>query len=334
MRAQFKKLDVDFDQWFGESRYEARLPSLVQELVDSKIAQSSQGALIIPVAQPEDKQEIPPLLLQKSDGGYLYATTDIATIEERVKVFKADEIIYVVDGRQGLHFEQVFRVIHKMGLNVQTQFVGFGTMNGPDNKPFKTRAGGVMRLEDLIDTLIQEARRRLEEAGIAQQFTPAEKEDIAFKVAISALKFADLQHDPQQNYQFDMGKFMSFEGKTGPYLLYAAVRIKSLVAKANAQGITPGSLHTTYNADERALLLTIANFPEVLNRAASNLGPNILCEYIFDLAQKFSRFYQGSHILSEENKEIQQGRLSICGLTLKAILVILDILGIKAPERM
>jgi len=334
MKQQFTKLNVDFDQWFGESRYESRLPSLVQELVDKGIAENSQGALIVPVAFPEDKYEIPPLMLQKSDGGYLYATTDLATIEERTILFKADEIIYVVDGRQGLHFEQVFRVAKKMGLPVKTHFLGFGTMNGPDNKPFKTRAGGVMRLEDLIETLEIEARKRLEEAGIAQNFTPQEKEDIAFKVSIAALKFADLQHDPKQNYQFDIEKFMSFEGKTGPYLLYAAVRIKSLLKKAEIQNLIPGPLQGPYTPDERILILTLINFPEVLNRAALNLGPNILCEYIFELAQKFSRFYQNCPVLSESQKEIQQSRLNLCVLTLKTVQVILDILGIPIPQQM
>jgi arginyl-tRNA synthetase len=334
MKQQFDLLGVSFEQWFGESRYQDQLAPMIEELLNKEIAVPSEGAVVISVAKEEDKTEMPPLLLRKSDGGFLYATTDLATLKERVQHFKADRVIYVVDGRQSLHFDQVFRAAHKAGYHVDTKFLGFGTMNGPDNKPFKTRTGGVMKLSELIGTLIQEAKMRIEEAGLGLKFSEDEKQDIAYKVGIATLKFADLQHDPQQNYIFDISKFMKFEGKTGPYLLYAAVRIKSLLRKAQEEGLVAEDLTEPLRAEERELLLMLLRFPDVIERAATQLAPNALCEFAFELAQKFSRFYQACPVLSEPDSQRKKGRLTLCSFTLKELLILLDLLGIPAPERM
>ncbi len=334
MKKQFNNLDVDFDQWFGESRYQERIAPLLDRLEKENIAVQNNGALIVPVAQESDKAEIPPILLRKSDGGYLYGTTDLATVEERVQDFHATRIVYVIDSRQFLHCEQVFRAARKSGYNAQFDFVGFGTMNGPDNKPFKTRAGGVMRLSDLIATLVQEAHSRMEDAGIKNKGIDAKEIDhIAICVGISALKFADLQHDPTQNYQFDVEKFMRFEGKTGPYLLYAAVRIKSLLRKAEAQ--EPDlKIITPLNQFERDLAITLSKFEEYIHRAYDKLSPNILCDYAFDLAQKFSRFYQECPVMKDCDDATKLSRLKLSALTLQQLEIISNLLGLQIPNQM
>ena len=334
MKIHLEKLDVDFDQWFGESRYQDKIPAMLDALIARGIAKEDQGALILEVEKPTDKSPVPPLLLRKKDGGFLYATTDLATIEERLQDFKAERIIYVVDGRQRLHFEQVFRAAKKHGLHAQYDFIGFGTMNGPDGKPFKTRAGGVMRLGDLISMLIQEAKKRMEDAGIGKELSKEELDSIAQKVGIAALKFADLQHDPVQNYQFDLEKFMRFEGKTGPYLLYAAVRIQSMLQKVEDAGIQPGSIQEDLLPEERSLALALTRFEDYIVRAYDKLSPNILCDYAFDLAQKFSRFYQAAHILNEKNLKIQSSRVSIAQKTLDALEKLTHLLSLDIPERM
>lgn len=336
MKEHFSALNVSFDQWFGESRYQPYLQDMVDALLARGIAIPSDGAIILPVAEDQDKMDVPPLLLQKSDGGFLYGTTDLATIYERVNDFGADEIIYVVDGRQQLHFTQVFRAAHKAGINIDMHFVGFGTMNGADNKPFKTRSGGVMKLGDLIQLLRDEAMVRINDAGISQDFPPSEKQKISDNIAIAALKFADLQHDPKQNYQFSLDKFMRFEGKTGPYLLYAAVRIKSILRKGGRlqSGADLMPIEIDLNADERSLLLMLVRFPEIIDMAAAQYAPNILCAYIFELAQCFSRFYQSSPVLTINDIPTRESRLTICALTLNTLLLILDLLGIDVPERM
>lgn len=328
MKIQLKKLDVDFDQWFGESRYQDHIPALLDRLMAKGIVEESKGALIIPVAEPTDKMEIPPLMLRKSDGGYLYGTSDMGTIQERIDVFKAQLMIYVVDGRQGLHFEQVFRAARKARFNAQYEFIGFGTMNGPDNKPFKTRAGGVMRLEELIDQLVTEAQNRMKEAGLAMDLETAQQ------IGMAALKFADLQHDPIQNYQFDIQKFIQFEGKTGPYLLYAAVRIKSILAKATEMNLSASStLADPQNDVERGLQLILSRYLEYILRAYDRRAPNVLCEFAYELAQQFSRFYSHCPILKEPDA-FTAPRLRLCELTLQQLETVLELLGIKIPERM
>tara|TARA_R110002050_G_scaffold70425_2_gene151828 strand:- start:52302 stop:54044 length:1743 start_codon:yes stop_codon:yes gene_type:complete len=334
MKEQFEKLDVEFDQWFGESRYQDRIAPMLDRLKKSGLAVESKGALIMDVAEETDKAEIPPILLQKSDGGYLYGTTDLATVEERVQGFKANRIVYVIDNRQRLHCEQVFRAARKSGYNPEFNFIGFGTMNGPDNKPFKTREGGVMRLSDLIATLVQEAHTRMEEAGIKDKDIDANEIDyIALCVGTAALKFADLQHDPTQNYQFDIQKFMRFEGKTGPYLLYAAVRIKSLLRKAAANQADL-KIITDLNAHERDLAITLAKYEEYIHRAYDKLSPNILCDYAFDLAQKFSRFYQECPVMKDCDAATKTTRLKLSALTLQQLDIISNLLGLQIPDRM
>lgn len=334
MKIHLKKLGVEFDQWFGESRYQDLIPPLLETLVKGDIAQTSEGALIIEVAEESDKAPVPPLLLRKKDGGFLYATTDLATIEERVKVFGAERIIYVVDGRQGLHFEQVFRGARKIGINAHYDFIGFGTMNGADGKPFKTRAGGVMRLGELIDMLILEARKRITDAGLGKDFSEDVLQDIAQKIGISALKFADLQHDPIQNYQFDLEKFMKFEGKTGPYILYAGVRMQSMLLKAKEAGFQEGEIVSDLIQEERDLALVLTRFNDYIMRAYEKLSPHILCDYVFDLCQKFSRFYQSAHILNEKNKALQGSRIKMTKKALAALEKLSYLLGIDIPEKM
>jgi arginyl-tRNA synthetase len=334
MKEQFAKLDVDFDQWFGESRYQDRIAPMLDRLQKEGVIIEDKGALITHVAEEGDKTEIPPILLRKSDGGYLYGTTDLATVEERVREFNVNRIVYVIDSRQRLHCEQVFRAARKAGYNAQYDFVGFGTMNGPDNKPFKTRTGGVMRLSDLIDMLVQEAHTRMEEAGIKNKGIAADEIDhIALCVGTAALKFADLQHDPTQNYQFDIQKFMRFEGKTGPYLLYAAVRIKSLLRKADVN-VNDLKINTSLIVFERDLGITLSKFEAAMHRAYEKLSPNVLCDYAFDLAQKFSRFYQECPIMKDCNDATKLSRLKLSALTLQQIEIIAGLLGLKLPERM
>lgn len=332
MKKNFDRLDVSFDQWFGESRYQEKIPALISQFQEKGVVQESQGALIIEVAEEKDKKDMPPLILQKSDGGFLYATTDLATLDERVNVFNADHIIYVVDGRQSLHFEQLFRAAKKLGYKVKTDFIGFGTMNGPDNKPFKTRSGGAMRLEELIETLKEEAQNKIRETKGHEDFSTDDYAEIAEKVGIAALKFADLQHNPVQNYQFDLKKFISFEGKTGPYLLYALVRIASIFEKAGINA--PAFKSTSLLPQERDVLLKAVQVEEAINRAYKGLAPHILCDYAFELAQSFSRFYQACPILPEPNQQKKESRLFLCGKVSESLNLVLDLLGIMPVSKM
>ena len=332
LRLQLEKLGVTFDQWFGESRYQDKLSGLLEEVKQKGLSRESEGAVIIDVAREGDKADIPPLLLQKSDGGFLYATTDLATIDERVNHFGAEALIYVVDGRQSLHFEQVFRAARKMGYTLPMELIGFGTMNGADGKPFKTREGGVMRLEELIDLLVAGATQRLEEVGVSKDLTLEEEKEIAFKVGMAALKFADLQHNPMQNYQFDVNKFLSFEGKTGPYLLYVVVRIKAILAKGGTPGF-PGIV-PVLTKQERELAITLFRFSDLISLAYEKRAPNILCEAAFDLAQSFNRFYQSCPILIEPDEQLKNFRLFLCEKTLQQMLILFDLLGIEPVERM
>ena len=332
MKKNFERLDVSFDQWFGESRYQDKIPGLIQQFRAKGFVQESQGALIIDVTEEDDKKEMPPLILQKSDGGFLYATTDLATLDERVNTFQAKHIVYVVDGRQGLHFEQLFRAARKLGYKIKTDFIGFGTMNGPDNKPFKTRAGGAMRLEELIETLKEEAQKKMHEAQSDESIVHPDQEDIAEKVGIAALKFADLQHNPVQNYQFDLKKFMSFEGKTGPYLLYALVRITSIFQKAGIKN--PLFKSHSLLPQERDVLLKVLQAEEAIKRAYKSLAPHVLCDYSFELAQAFSRFYQACPIIPESDLNKKETRLFLCSKVAETLTLALYLLGITPVSRM
>ncbi len=330
---EFGSLGVKFDLWNGESSVDALIPAMVEDLKTRGLAELSEGALVVPVAEPADKKEMPPLLLVKSEGGVLYGTTDLATIIERVKDQNPDLILYIVDQRQHMHFEQVFRAARKAGLNGKAalEHAGFGTMNGPDGKPFKTRAGGVMKLFDLIAMGTEVAQKRLSEQNLDADIDVAERAEIARKVGIATIKFADLSNHRATDYIFDLERFSRFEGKTGPYLQYAAVRIRSILRKAKSEQAG----HTIMRSpEERAVILQLLALPEAMAAAEDKRAPNILCDYVFDLAQKFSRFYTQHHVLNESDPGLRAARLGLCGLTLSALVRMLDILGIEVPERM
>jgi arginyl-tRNA synthetase len=333
MKENFDALGVHFDMWKGEASVHEFIAPMVEDLKKKNLAVESDGALVVPVAKEDDKKEIPPLILYKRDGAVMYGTTDLATIAERMKVNKPSKIIYVVDQRQNLHFEQVFRAARKAGiapLSTELTHAGFGTMNGTDGKPFKTRAGGVMKLEDLIAMGIERAQRRLDEAELAKDFTQEECADIAKKVAIAAIKFADLQNNRIADYVFDIDRMISFEGKTGPYLLYQAVRINSLLKKAGPYG--SGGL--VLKDEDRPLALTLSELPDHFDVALRNYTPHVLCDHAYKLAQAFSTFYASCHILSEKDGSLRNSRLALCELTFKQLKLVLELLGIEIPERM
>jgi arginyl-tRNA synthetase len=335
LKREYGSLGVEFDLWNGEASVDPLIPPMIEDLKKRGFAEESEGALVIQVAEADDKKEMPPLILLKSDGAALYGTTDLATIVDRVKAFDPDFILYVVDQRQHGHFEQVFRAAKKTGIAAKAdlEHAGFGTMNGPDGKPFKTRAGGVMKLFDLIAMTTDEAKKRIAEAGLGADYPVEEQEDIAQKVGIAALKFADLSNWRLTDYIFDLDRFTKFEGKTGPYLQYAAVRIRSILRKAEEQGFASAAPVVRSSA-ERALVLKILALPDAMEAAEEKRAPNILCEYVFELAQEFSRFYAEHHILSEADAELRAARLGLCALTLAVLTKALDLLGIEVPNRM
>jgi arginyl-tRNA synthetase len=335
MKRDYGALGVHFDLWKGEACVDPLIPAMVDKMKAMGIARIDQGALIVPVAKPDDKKEIPPLILIKKDGAAMYSTTDLATIVDRVHEQNPDFILYIVDQRQHLHFEQVFRAAIMAGINgkARMEHLGFGTMNGTDGKPFKTRAGGVMKLQDLIAMMSNAAMERLTEQGLASDYDPTERQEIARKVGLAALKFADLSNHPVANYVFDLDRFMRFEGKTGPYLQYAAVRIKSILRKAEAQGERPGKILPP-EPGERDLLLALGGLPDAIAAAYEERGPNKIADYAFSLAQTFSSYYNQFHILSEPDKALLASRLALCALTLRTLELSLSLLGIEVPERM
>lgn len=336
-REDFEALDVEFDVWYGESTVHDRLAPLVERLQESGDARTSDGAVVIDVAQPDDAKELPPLLLTRSDGSYLYSTTDLATVEMRADDMAADLVLYVVDARQGLHFEQVFRAARKTGIapeSIGLEHIGFGTVNGPDGKPFKTREGGVLRLADLITLVADGARAKLDDAHIAEDYPEEERDQIARQVGLAALKFGDLSNHRTSNYTFDLDRFASFEGKTGPYLQYSAVRIKSIRRRAAEQGLTPGEIIAPTVDAEKNLMLRLVRVPEVVERAATLRAPNVLAEYAYEVATDFSRFYEKCHILNEPDVDRQSSWLALVDVTLAVIERMLDLLGIEIPDRM
>ena len=335
MKRDYGALGVHFDLWKGEACVDPLIAPMVDKMKAMGLAREDQGALIIPVARPDDKKEIPPLILIKKDGAAMYSTTDLATIVDRVHEQNPDFILYVVDQRQHLHFEQVFRAAIMAGINgkARMEHLGFGTMNGPDGKPFKTRAGGVMKLQDLIAMMSNAAMARLNEQGLATDYEPAERQEIARRVGLAALKFADLSNHPVANYVFDLDRFVRFEGRTGPYLQYAAVRIKSILRKAEAQGEKPGKILPP-EPGERDLLLALGALPDAIAAAYDERGPNKIADYAYGLAQTFSSYYNQFHILSEQNKALLQSRLALCAVTLRTLELSLNLLGIEVPERM
>lgn len=337
MKKNFDSLGVYFDEWKGESDAHPFIEDMIADLKKQNLAQESDGALVVSVSQDADKKEIPPLILLKSDGAVLYGTTDLATIVERTKNYAPSKIIYIVDQRQSLHFEQVFRVARISNIapadEVELTHAGFGTMNGTDGKPFKTRAGGVMRLEDLIEMAEEKAHARLDEAELAKDMSANERKDVAHKVAIAALKFADLQNNRTADYVFDLNRMTAFEGKTGPYLLYQTVRIQSLLKKANIDHNIQYDSLSIDDAD-RDLALLLSEFPEHFENTLKHNTPHILCDYAYKLAQSFSSFYGNCHILSEEDETIKTSRLALCQHTHKTLILALQLLGINVPPRM
>ncbi|MFP3942484.1 MAG: arginine--tRNA ligase [Alphaproteobacteria bacterium] len=335
MKREFAALGVKFDLWEGEASVDPLIGRLVEDLKSRGVARESEGAWIIPVGREDDKTEVPPFLLVDREGAALYGTTDLATIVDRLERHRPDLMLYVVDQRQHLHFEQVFRAARIAGLlpeGVEVEHVGFGTMNGPDGRPFKTRAGGVLKLQDLIGMAVEKAEERLAEAELASGYGEEERARVARQVAIAAIKFADLSNWRASDYVFDLDRFTRFEGKTGPYLQYAAVRIKSILRKAEDDGQdAPIRLESPA---EHALALKLAELPDAVARAYDKRAPNALCDYIYDLAQSFSRFYTEHHILSEPDAALRASRLTLARLTLRVLERVLGLLGIEVPERM
>jgi len=336
LKEGYGALGVEFDLWKGEAAVDPLIPDMIEGLQEQGITEEDQGALIIRIDTEDEKKETPPVMLLASSGAVLYHTTDLATLIDRKTDIDPDLILYVVDQRQALHFEQVFRAAVKAGWYKRDQLnhLGFGTMNGKDGKPFKTREGGVLRLEDLMSMMRQAADQRLSEAGIGADFPAEERADIANKVGVAALKFADLQNQRMTNYVFDPERFTAFEGKTGPYLLYAAVRIKSILRKAADQNVSAGEINAKAPS-EIGLVLALDSFDRALKATSEKYAPHLLCDHVFRLAQAFSRFYTECPILAGDTpKDIKASRLSLAETTLRQLEHGLHILGIDAPERM
>jgi arginyl-tRNA synthetase len=335
LKREFSALGVDFDLWNGESDADAFIPGMIEELKQRNLLELDQGAQVLRVARPDDKRDIPPLLVVSSEGSAMYGTTDLATIVQREHQLDPELYLYVVDQRQADHFVQVFRAAQLAGwVQAETlEHVGFGTMNGPDGKPFKTRAGGVLKLSDLIGMAREKARTRLQEAKIGGDLAPAEFEAVADKVAIAALKLADLLNFRGTSYVFDLDRFMSFEGKTGPYLLYAAVRIKSILRKARDQDVIAGPIRIEH-PDERKLALELDGFDAALTAAYDKRAPHFLAEHAFALAHSFSGFYNNCPILQEAQPAIRGSRLALAAAALKQLEIVLQLLGVESPDRM
>ena len=336
LKKNYSKLNVEFDLWKGESDVHDIIPEMVTYMKDNGYAHLSEGALVVDVKEDTDTKEIPPCMILKSDGASLYNTTDLATIMERMKLYHPDELIYVVDKRQELYFEQVFRCARKTKLvepETELKFLGFGTMNGKDGKPFKTRQGGVMRLENLIQDTQDEMYKKIKEG---RDMEDAEAKKVADVVAISALKYGDLSNQASKDYVFDIDRFTSFEGDTGPYILYTIVRIKSILNKYKEQGgdLTAVKLQQPGNASEKELAMELAQFNTMIATAEEELAPHKVCAYIYDLANAFNHFYHETKILGEENEERRQGLVALLVLTRDILETCIDMLGFEAPEKM
>ena len=339
LKEGYGQLQIDFDLWLGESDTRDIIPQLIQDLQEKKFAIESDGALIIEVAKEEDgHHQVPPLLLTKTDGAVLYGTTDLATIVQRVADDNPWLILYVVDRRQHIHFDQVFRAARKTGIageKLNLEHVGFGTMNGNDGKPFKTRAGGVMKLKDLISMVVEKAIERVRESHTESRgMSDDELTAIARMVGVATLKFADLNNHPGTDYIFDLERFSSFDGRTGPYQLYTVTRIKSILRKAESMNLSPSLLLPPQDEAERSLLLKLTELPQVIKLSFDRRSPNLLCEYCHGLGSTFNTFYHDHHILREPDHRRQGSWLSLSRITLNALVLILDILGIEVPERM
>jgi len=337
LKKNYDSLNVHFDLWKGESDVHDIIPSMVDYMKSHDYAHESQGALVVDVAEESDTKEMPPCIILKSDGAALYATTDLATIQERMKEYHPDAIYYFTDKRQALHFEQVFRTAKKTRLTLpetDLRFVGNGTMNGPDGKPFKTREGGVMHLESLVQEINDKMYARVKESN--PDMPDDEAKSTARKIALSALKYGDLSNQPAKDYIFDIDKFTSFEGDTGPYILYTIVRIKSILKKYEAEGNSAKEAKLD-NPDSDAmknLMLLLTRFADSVESAATDLAPNRICAYIYELSNAFNSFYHGTKILSEEDENKKESYIALLNVSLKVLETGIDLLGFDAPERM
>ena len=336
LKKNYAKLKVDFDLWMGESDADAYRPDMVKYLKDEGYAYVDQGALVVDVKEESDTKEIPPCMILKSDGASLYNTTDLATIVQRMEDFHPDEIIYVVDKRQELHFIQVFRCAKKANMvdeNTKLTFVGFGTMNGKDGKPFKTREGGVMRLERLIGEINEEMFKKIVDNRSVKD---ENAEKTAQMVGLSAIKYGDLSNQASKDYIFDIDRFTSFEGNTGPYILYTIVRIKSILSRYVEDGnsLEEGAIHEAVNSSEKNLMLELARFNAVIEPAFEEKAPHRICSYIYDLANAFNSFYHETRILGEEDEEKKKSWIRLLTLTKEVLETCIDLLGFDAPERM
>ena len=312
LRRIYDNLDVHFEKWLGESDADPYIPPMIADLKARGFAVESEGALVFPVAEETDKKEVPPCILVKSDGAAIYATTDLATMVQRMQDFNPDKILYVTDKRQALHFEQIFRAAHKSGIvkaDTQLEHLGHGTMNGKDGKPFKTRDGGVLRLETLIADMTDFVRAKVVENQIVEE---SEVEATTAKIALAALKYGDLSNQPTKDYNFDLERFAAFEGNTGPYILYSIVRIKSILAKYGAWDHLPIQLPANDYAKD--LMLTITKFAPTLENALKSSAPNLICAYIYELAGAVNKFYHETRILGEEDAELKAGYIALIGL--------------------
>ena len=346
IKRNYDNLNVHFELWNGESDADALIMPMIEDMKAKGITRMSEGALVVDVKEETDNKEMPPCILLKSDGAAIYASTDLATLVQREQDFKPDKVIYVVDKRQGLHFEQVFRTSRKAGIvrdETELIFLGNGTMNGKDGKPFKTREGGVMRLEYLI----KEVNDKVAEKMADRELSEEEKADISRKVGLAALKYGDLSNAATKDYIFDIDKFTSFEGNTGPYILYTMVRIKSIFEKySQATGIDASKIENMVkngelrlscsegNASEKKLKLQIAMFSDSMASASAEIAPHKVCAYLFELSNLFNSFYHENKIVSEEDENRRNGFIALIFLTLKLLETGIDLLGIEAPEKM
>ena len=328
----YNSLDVHFESWLGESDADPFIPDMIADFKAKGLAVESEGAWVIPVAEETDKKEVPPCILVKSDGSAIYATTDLATMVQRMRDFKPDKILYVTDKRQALHFEQVFRAARKGGIipeNVELEHLGFGTMNGKDGKPFKTRDGGVMRLEQLIGDMTEFVRAKVVENKIVED---SAVDETTAKIALAALKYGDLSNQPTKDYVFDMDRFAAFEGNTGPYILYTIVRVKSILSRFGAWEHLP--IQAPANPCAKDLMLAITKFGPALESALHSSAPNLICAYIYELAGCVNKFYHETPILKEEDENVKAGHIALIGLAKNVLETSISLLGFSAPEKM
>ncbi len=336
LKRVYNKLDVEFDLWKKESDAQPYIPDMVQQMKDGGYAHIDEGALVVDVKEETDTKEVPPCMILKSNGATLYNTTDLATIVERRKLFNPQKIIYVVDKRQALYFEQVFRCARKtkiIGEEVELVFVGNGTMNGQDGKPFKTRDGGVLRLEALLSDVVKEVSNKMADREMAEE----DKKDAAEKVALAAIKYGDLSNQVAKDYIFDMERFTSFEGNTGPYILYTIVRIKSLMNKLAEQDIVVDEdavILPPENKSQTDVMLSIAKWSETVEAAYAEQAPHKICQFVYELSDAFNKFYHDNKIITNEDEKVRASYILLSQLVGRALETGIDLLGLEAPEKM